>query len=106
MDEVDTILVSPGREPGTDREKGVGSPTLQSVSFFRTEIDGRKCRMAVVAQSEEEALTVIERSVSIAKAEIVSPKGLRSLAQQGIFISPENLPALPLAFVFPDRGTV
>ena len=25
MDEVDTILVSPGREPGLDREKGGGS---------------------------------------------------------------------------------
>ena len=105
MDEVDTILVSPGREPGLDREKGGGSPTLQGVSFFRTEMDGRNCRMAVVAQSEEEALTVIERSASLAEAGIVSPKALRSLAQQGIFMSREDLPALPLAFVFPGQGS-
>ena len=105
MDEVDTILVSPGREPGLDREKVGGSPTLQGVSFFRTEMDGRNCRMAVVAQSEEEALTVIERSASLAEAGIVSPKALRSLAQQGIFMSRENLPALPLAFVFPGQGS-
>ena len=105
MDEVDTILVSPGREPGLDREKGGGSPTLQGVSFFRTEMDGRNCRMAVVAQSEEEALTVIERSASLAESGIVSPKALRSLAQQGIFMSREDLPALPLAFVFPGQGS-
>jgi malonyl CoA-acyl carrier protein transacylase len=105
MGEMDTILVSPGREPGLDREKVGGSPTLQGVSFFRTEMDGHKCRMAVVAQSEEEALTVIDRSVSLAEAGIVSPKVLRSLAQQGIFMSRENLPALPLAFVFPGQGS-
>ena len=105
MDEADTILVSPGREPGLDREKGGGPPTLQGVSFFRTEMDGRNCRMAVVAQSEEEALTVIERSASLAEAGIVSPKALRSLAQQGIFMSREDLPALPLAFVFPGQGS-
>ena len=105
MDEADTILVSPGREPGLDREKGGGPPTLQGVSFFRTEMDGRNCRMAVVAQSEEEALTVIERSASLAESGIVSPKALRSLAQQGIFMSREDLPALPLAFVFPGQGS-
>ena len=105
MDEVDTILVSPGREPGLHREKRVGSPTLQGVSFFRTEMDGRNCRMAVVAQSAEEALTVIERSASLSESGIVSPKALRSLAQQGIFMSREDLPALPLAFVFPGQGS-
>ena len=68
-------------------------------------MDGRNCRMAVVAQSEEEALTVIERSASLAEAGIVSPKALRSLAQQGIFVSREDLPALPLAFLFPGQGS-
>jgi malonyl CoA-acyl carrier protein transacylase len=105
MDEVGTILVSPGGEPDRDREKRGGSPTLRGLSFFRTEIDGRNCRMAVVAQSEEEALTVIERSASPAESGIVSPKALRSLAQQGIFMSREDVPALPLAFVFPGQGS-
>jgi malonyl CoA-acyl carrier protein transacylase len=103
MDEVDTILVSPGRELGFDREKE--SPTLQGVSFFKTEIDGRNCRMAVVSQSEKKALTVIERSVSLAEAGIASPKVSRSLAHQGIFMSREDLPAPPLAFVFPGQGS-
>jgi 3-oxoacyl-(acyl-carrier-protein) synthase len=94
MDEADTILVSTGREPGFNSDKGGGSPTLQGISFFRTEINGRNCRMAIVAESEEEALTVIERSASIAEVEITSPKVLRSLAQQGIFMSREDLAKL------------
>jgi malonyl CoA-acyl carrier protein transacylase len=105
MDEAETILVSPGREPGLDQEKGGGTPTLHGLSFFRTEMDGCNCRMAVVAQSEEEALTVIERSASLAESAIVSPKALSSPAQQGIFMSREDLPALPLAFVFPGQGS-
>ena len=95
MDEADTLLDSLRREPGFDGEKGGGPPTLQGVSFFRTQVGGRNYRMAVVAQSEEEALTVIERSVSLIEAGIDSPKGLRSLAQQGVFIGREDLPALP-----------
>ena len=106
MDEADIILVSPGIESGLDREKKVGSPTLHGISFFRTEIDGHNCRMAVVAQSEEQALTVIERSASlVAEAGIASPKVSRSLAQQGIFMSREDLPTTPLAFVFPGQGS-
>jgi malonyl CoA-acyl carrier protein transacylase len=105
MDEVDTILISPGREPGFDRERRGGTPTLQGVSLFQTEMDGHIFRIAVVAQSEEEALTVIERSASLAESGIVSPKGLRSLAQQGIFMSREDLRPLPLALVFPGQGS-
>ncbi|HME43876.1 MAG TPA: SDR family oxidoreductase [Syntrophorhabdales bacterium] len=105
MDEVDTILVSPGRGPSLPGEKGGGTPTLQGVSFFRTEMDGRNCRMAVVAQSEEEALNVVEGSALLAESGIASPKALRSLAQQGIFMSRKDVPALPLAFVFPGQGS-
>ena len=108
MDEADTILVSPGIESGLNREQGEGSPELQGVSFFRTEIDGRNYRMAVIAQSEGDALSLIGRSAFIAEAGVLSPKVLRSLAQQGIFIGRENMPGLPirpLAFVFPGQGS-
>ena len=43
--------------PVSNGEKGASPPTFEGVSFFRTEMDGRNCRMAVVAPSEEEALT-------------------------------------------------
>ena len=58
-----------------------------------------------MAQSDEEALTIIERSAACAEAGTGSPKALRSLAQQGIFVSREDLPVLPLAFVFPGQGS-
>jgi malonyl CoA-acyl carrier protein transacylase len=130
MDEAAAILISPpGDGPGLARAQGDGTsdrglrtadlqeapnssgkasaglPELQGVSFFRAKLDGRDCRMAVVAESEEEALAVIERSRRLTEGGIVTPKASRSLAQQGIFMGFEDLPALPLAFVFPGQGT-
>ena len=100
MNGEDKVLISPGKEAQTEDDHSA----LQGVSFFRTKVDGANCRMAVVAQSEEEAITAIEKSASLIEAGIAAPKTLRSLAQQGIFISPENLPVPPLAFVFPGQG--
>ena len=98
MDAADTILVAPSQE------KGLGSPALQGVSFFKTEMDGHNWRMAVVAESEAEALTLIERSAPLAGDGMVSPKALKSWAQQGIFMGREDQPVLPLALVFPGQG--
>ena len=100
MNGEDKVLISPRKEAQTEGDHSA----IQGVSFFRTKVDGGNCRMAVVAQSEEEAITVIEKSASLIEAGIAAPKTLRSLAQQGIFISPENLPVPPLAFVFPGQG--
>jgi len=105
MDEADTVFVAADRESAPDKEKGRGLPPLPGVSFFRTEMDGHSCRMAVVAGSDEEALTIIAKSTALAEAGSVSPKALRCLAQQGIFMSREDLPVLPLAFVFPGQGS-
>ena len=91
--------------PVSTEEKGEGAPALQGVSFFLTEIDGHTCRLAVVAPSDEEARRSIDRSpAALADAAIASPRALRSLAQQGIFMRRDDLPALPLAFVFPGQG--
>ncbi len=105
LDELDTVMVCPERAAGVSAVKGGSTAAIQGTSFFRTEMDGRKCRMAVVAQSDEEALTIIKRSPVLAKAGSVSPKALKSLAQKGIFAGPEDLPVPPLAFVFPGQGT-
>jgi len=119
-DEAGVILVVPGSGPGLARDKtgtldvpgapgstgeARGGPTeLQGVSFFRARMDGRNARMAVVAQSEQEALAGIERSHHLIE-DGVTPKALRSLAQHGIFMGVEDLPAPPLALVFPGQGT-
>ena len=129
MDEADTILVLPGGDPGLSRERGAGAAGFenrasdgkasphpaqatnddpherQGVAFFRVKIAGRDHRMAVVADSEEKALTVIERAPQLSKDGITTPRSLTSLSQQGVFLGPENLPTLPIAFVFPGQGT-
>ena len=122
MDEAGTVLVSPGCASGFAREKAGTTadvlaksnpageargepPVLEGVSLFRAEIDNRDSRLAVVAESEEEALTVIERSRNFAEGGAVTPQALRSLAQQGIFMGNADLPTPPLALVFPGQGT-
>jgi len=96
----DKVLISAEKEAQT----GGDHSAFQGVSFFRTKVDGCNCRMAVVAPSEEEAITAMENSAPLIEAGIAAPIALRSLVQQGIFISPENLPVPPLAFVFPGQG--
>jgi len=104
LDDVGTVLISPGGESGAIEKAGNRPVTLQGVRVFRMEVCGRDCRVAVVAETEEEALGAIKGSAVLDEAEIASPKVVRSLAQRGIFISPEDLPAPPLAFVFPGQG--
>jgi malonyl CoA-acyl carrier protein transacylase len=96
----DKVFISTEKEAQT----GGDHPALRGVSFFRTKVDGGSCRMAVVAQSEKEAITALENSASLIEAGIAAPKTRRSLAQQGVFISSEDLPVPPLAFVFPGQG--
>jgi malonyl CoA-acyl carrier protein transacylase len=100
----DAVLIATGREARLAAETADDHAALQGVSFFRTETAGSTCRMAVVAPSAEEALTVIERSASLAEDAVASPKAARSLAQQGLFIRPEDPPVPPLALVFPGQG--
>ena len=101
MNGEDKVLVCPARQAQT----GSRGSAIEGISFFRTKIDGSNCRMAVLAKSDEEAINVIERSGRLTQGGIVTPKALRSLAQQGIFIGREDLPVPPLAFVFPGQGT-
>ncbi len=104
MDQADSVMVAPYLASCLAGEKKESPPAIKGVSFFRTEMGGRSCRLAVVAQSDDEALTVIERSVALAEAGTGSPKTLRALAQQGIFIGHDDLPLPPLALLFPGQG--
>ena len=104
LDEAATPMVNPGRVYAPAGANGSDRATIRGISFFRTELDGHACRMAVVAQSDHEAFTIIKRSADLFEAGTGSPKALRALAQQGIFVGREDQPLLPLAFVFPGQG--
>ena len=105
MDDTDTVMVCPDRESSLAAVMSISPTTIQDISFFRTELDGCHYRLAVVAESVTEALTLIERSVPQTEAGSGSSKALRTLAQQGIFLRREDIPVLPLAFVFPGQGS-
>ncbi|HXV19438.1 MAG TPA: beta-ketoacyl synthase N-terminal-like domain-containing protein, partial [Desulfuromonadales bacterium] len=105
MDATDTVMVCPNQASSLAAAPGIDPAPVQGISFFRTELDGSDYRLAVVAESASEALTRSERSLSQAEAGSGSPKALRSLAQQGIFLRREDAPVLPLAFVFPGQGS-
>ncbi len=98
------VPLSTGSEAGRVAETAEDPAAPRGVSFFRTATAGRTCRMAVVAPSAEEALAALERSAALAEEAVASPKAARALAQQGLFISPEDAPAPPLAWVFPGQG--
>jgi malonyl CoA-acyl carrier protein transacylase len=89
-------------QPG---RQGTFPRNCRAFRFFKTRMDGRYYRMAVVAASAAEALAVIERSADLAGDGAVTARALRSLAQQGIFMGPAEMPATPLALVFPGQGT-
>ena len=108
LDDADTLLISPTETSGfrTDAADPVdpGAGWVEGVSLFRTEMDGRNFRMAVVASREDEALGVIKNAAFLGEPATASPKVVRSLAQEGIFMGQEHLPVLPLALVFPGQG--
>ncbi len=101
LDGEDQVFIAHGNEAKTEG----GLAALPGVSFFRTRVGGVPCRTAVTAPSEEEAIRAMETSASLMESGIAAPKILRRLAQRGIFIRPENLPAPPMAFVFSGQGT-
>jgi malonyl CoA-acyl carrier protein transacylase len=113
MEESDTILVAQRktpdllRDPAEDRTKPLASglPVPGDVLMFRTAMDNRNFRTAAVGQSKEQALSLIRESVSPGEVDIVLKKDLIALARKGIFMQREDLPVLPLAFVFPGQGT-
>jgi len=74
------------------------------VSFLRTEVNGRAYRLAVVAPSDAEALAVIGSMSPLSRTDLSSAKVVRALSQKGIFLAPADLPAPPLALVFPGQG--
>ncbi len=78
-------------------------PLPAGVQFFTTEIGVRKYRLAVLADSQQEALSLISNLDSMAKP--LSDKDLRMMAKQGIYIHPMDVPPNPLAFVFPGQGS-
>ena len=103
-DEEDTVMVEPDRSSAQCGEELASIAAIKGISLFRKELEGNNCRMAVVAPSDHEAATIINSSAVLRESGIFSAKAERTLSKQGIFLRREDLPVLPLAFVFPGQG--
>ena len=101
MDGEGTVLASltlPGASPNADQ------PDLpEQLSLFRTEASGRAYRLAVEAESDASALELLNNYEPIKDGLRISPKRLRALARQGIYLGEEQPPPR-LALVFPGQG--
>ncbi len=97
-------LVSPKPHRSVERESR-RADLPDGLFFFRTEIAGRSYRVAVTAESEREAVNVIEQAEPLQNGNRIPPKRLRSLARQGAHLAPADEPPSPLAFVFPGQGS-
>ncbi len=105
LEEQDTVLVSTVENATPHTERGESTLLPDGMFFFKTEIGGTPYRVAVLGDTEKKALASIEGNEPFSNDAPVAVKRLKALARQGIHLGVENVPAPPLAFVFPGQGS-
>ncbi len=75
------------------------------VQFFTTEIQSRKHRLAVLADTPRDAHAIIASLEPLRQSLPLSDKDVRSLAKQGVYIGPAEASVKPLSFIFPGQGS-
>ena len=101
----DVVLVSPAYGDRSPRKRLSAVPVMDGIHFFRTEIGRRLYRLAVVAESETEAISLINSADPVGQGDAAPAKQIRTLAKQGIYLGPEDVGPSPLAYVFPGQGS-
>ena len=95
----DAVLVTKTRELDTPHQRA-GEVSLEAgISVFRTEVSGRPYRLAVVADNEQEAMSLIDSVEPLGESGGPIPaKRLKALARQGLHMgsADEAPPRLPL----------
>ncbi len=102
MEREGTVMVSPGNTAGAG-EADKGLP--EGVHLYRTRIGGSPYRMAVISDTEEEAVAAVKRAEPAGDSGPVGAKRIRTLARDGILVGSQDKAAPPLAFVFPGQGS-
>ena len=80
-------------------------PRVNGVSFFQARTGNQTLRLAVLADTEQEAR---DKAAALKPLEIAAPipdKDRRSFERQGIYLAPDSPPDSPLALVFAGQGT-
>lgn len=81
------------------------SPRVNGISFVRAQSGAKSFRMAVLADSDQEARTKVAALKPLEVPIPIPDKDRRQFERQGIFLGPEAPPELPLALVFAGQGT-
>ncbi len=90
-----------GEPPAEDQD----SPQVNGITFLRAKSGNKAFRMAVLADSDQEARA---KALALKPLEVAIPipdKDRRNFERQGIFLGPEAPPEQPLALVFAGQGT-
>jgi len=88
---------------GANREEEVALP--KGVHLYNVEGANETYRIAVVADSEETADSMVDGSGVRRHEGSMTAKKIRSLARQGLHLGSALAPIPPAAFVFPGQGT-
>ena len=105
LEDKDAVLVRTGGSGDSDAEPGPEIQAPSGISLFQTEIGGQAHRLAVVAETEQDAVALIDKTEPFANGGPIAPKRIKALARQGIHIGPAKVVTPPLAFVFPGQGS-
>ena len=97
--------ILPGKPERREETKPVERARDQGVSFFITQMAGRRCRLGVVASSETEARDRVKNLAPVESDDALSEKSLRVMARKGLFAAPADAHINPLAFVFAGQGS-
>ncbi len=104
-DSADVTLISSAGTGEPRPERSAAVPLPGGVHFFRTKIGAGSYRVGVVANTETEAVSLIEKAESPPHGGVISSRELRTLAKTGVYLGEERASPLPLAFVFPGQGS-
>ncbi len=104
MEREDMVLVHP-EDATADGHTRVKALKLDGISFFRTQIGNKAYRLGVVADSEQQARSLVSQVEPIQNGGGVPAKRLRTLARKGIHLGSADVAAANLAFVFPGQGS-
>jgi acyl transferase domain-containing protein/NAD(P)H-dependent flavin oxidoreductase YrpB (nitropropane dioxygenase family)/NAD(P)-dependent dehydrogenase (short-subunit alcohol dehydrogenase family)/acyl carrier protein len=80
-------------------------PRVDGVSFFKARTGNQTLRLAVLADTEQEARGKATGLKPLEIATPISDKDRRSFERQGIYLAPDLPPESPLALVFAGQGT-
>jgi malonyl CoA-acyl carrier protein transacylase len=101
----DVVMISYPGPAGLHQELEAGIPLLEGIHFFETHLGAGTYRVAVVADTATEAVSLIESAEALAPQGAVSARDLRTLSKAGVYIGEEAEPVKPLSFVFPGQGS-